>query len=370
MNGVRRIAVLELLGGLGDVVIALPMIRALAASHPEARLDVVTFAPGDALLRGDRDVDAVRVVERGEPAAVADRAAAVVRRRGYDLVVCDARYGRLPAALAAAAPGAAIVDDLWRDPPPDERIADRFVALLAVDGLIDVRAIAAPTTPLLRPRAASAAPPAARRDPTRPPDVLIAVDARMAIKRWPTPAWRGLAGRLAATRGARVGSLVGTDPAAAYAAVAGLSPGGHLVGPLPLPDVIGACAAADLVIAADTGIARIAAATGTPTVALFGPTSPERFGLGPPHADVATPVPCPERDPLDMTRQACWWPGGRCVFAGRRSCVDDLGVATVLAAALTLLDANAGGSSRFQPRREDSGPHLDVVPAHLATRAS
>ena len=36
----------ELLGGIGDVLIALPAIQALARSHPDAKLAVLTFAPG------------------------------------------------------------------------------------------------------------------------------------------------------------------------------------------------------------------------------------------------------------------------------------------------------------------------------------
>lgn len=42
----QRILFIELLGGIGDLVIALPAIHAVARSHPKAHLTVLTFAPG------------------------------------------------------------------------------------------------------------------------------------------------------------------------------------------------------------------------------------------------------------------------------------------------------------------------------------
>ena len=49
----RRILFVELLGGLGDLVIALPAIHALALSHPRAQVAVLTFAPGAELVEAD-----------------------------------------------------------------------------------------------------------------------------------------------------------------------------------------------------------------------------------------------------------------------------------------------------------------------------
>ncbi len=42
---VREILFVELLGGLGDVLISLGAIQALARSHPDARLTVLTSRP-------------------------------------------------------------------------------------------------------------------------------------------------------------------------------------------------------------------------------------------------------------------------------------------------------------------------------------
>ena len=66
-----RILVVDLLGGLGDLVMALPVIHALHRRHPDARLRVLTHPPGDVLLRHDPAVTTVVRAERGrERAAV------------------------------------------------------------------------------------------------------------------------------------------------------------------------------------------------------------------------------------------------------------------------------------------------------------
>ena len=63
----------ELLGGLGDVLLVLPAVHALARSHPAAELTVLTFTPGDALLAHDPLV--TRVVGTGDHADGAPRRA-------------------------------------------------------------------------------------------------------------------------------------------------------------------------------------------------------------------------------------------------------------------------------------------------------
>ena len=67
-SDVRRVLFVELLGGFGDLLIALPAIQALALSHPRARHEVLTFAPGAELLARDPHVDAVHVAPRARPA--------------------------------------------------------------------------------------------------------------------------------------------------------------------------------------------------------------------------------------------------------------------------------------------------------------
>ena len=80
---VRRLLVVGLPGGLGDVAEARPMFQALARSHPRARVKVLAFASGAALLADDPHVDAVQVA----PAGGARAAVAATLANEWDLVV-------------------------------------------------------------------------------------------------------------------------------------------------------------------------------------------------------------------------------------------------------------------------------------------
>ena len=82
-------------------------------------------------------------------------------------------------------------------------------------------------------------------------------------------------------------------------------------------------ARADLVVGGDTGPLHLAVATGTPTVHLFGPADPARFGpWGPPdrHRVVATDLPCAPCGRLD-------WPD-----PADHPCVRTIALARVVAA--------------------------------------
>jgi ADP-heptose:LPS heptosyltransferase len=70
------------------------------------------------------------------------------------------------------------------------------------------------------------------------------------------------------------------------------------VGQLTLRQTAELMAAAGAVVANDSGLAHIAAAVGTPTVMLFGPTPSQTLGRFPPHVSVLS---------LGMKCQPCWY---------------------------------------------------------------
>lgn len=129
---IHRILFVELLGGIGDLVIALPAIHSLARSHPSARLTVLTFAPGAELLRHDPDVHRTVVAPKGAARQAVEE---ILAAESFDLVVCDTSYEGIDALVRAAAPRT--VANLWRAPPPGERVGERFVRLLVDDGVVD-----------------------------------------------------------------------------------------------------------------------------------------------------------------------------------------------------------------------------------------
>jgi len=60
----QRILFIELLGGIGDVLIALSAIQALARNF-QTKVTVLTFAPSGSLLETDPLIDRVIYAEKG-----------------------------------------------------------------------------------------------------------------------------------------------------------------------------------------------------------------------------------------------------------------------------------------------------------------
>lgn len=161
-------------------------------------------------------------------------------------------------------------------------------------------------------------------------EVLLHPGAASASRRWPVARWTELARRLA-----RAGFLVDVTGSVAErdvcaAVVDGLgSPADllrvrDLAGTLTLPALVQAVASARLVVCGDTGVAHVATAVGVPSVLLFGPVAPDRWG----------PL-------LDVDRHTVLWHGdgtGDPHGATVDPALDRIGVDEVLAAALAQLD--------------------------------
>lgn len=105
------------------------------------------------------------------------------------------------------------------------------------------------------------------------------------FSRWPTKSWSGakaanLASRIAAHTGDRVLVTGGSAEAEGVAGVVRLAPSCavSLAGRLSLGEALCLYGRARLMVSCDSGPMHAAAALGTPVVALFGPTLPERTG--------------------------------------------------------------------------------------------
>jgi ADP-heptose:LPS heptosyltransferase len=343
VSSIRRILVVELLGGFGDVLLVLPAVHALALSHPDVPLTVLTFAPGDVLLRHDPFV--ARVVATSDHADGAPRRAveaelAQAEREGrpYDLVVTTTTYDGIADLCTAHVPHA--VTNLWRSPPADERIDRRFLRLLVADGLVGRALVDLPLSVALtederteaRTRLAdfcdgndTPGAPGRRSSP-----VVLVPGSGMRVKEWPAERWVALAGRAtAAGRPVLTAGAAGSEPVAGTTL---LPPGGlrELAANLA---VVGE--AGGVVVGGDTGPVRLATAVGTYAVGLFGPTVTGRYGLDPRAGTSLQGLPgCEVRRPLAITEQECWW-SARCPLTGADpACLADLSVDEVLAVVL------------------------------------
>ncbi|MBV9921600.1 MAG: hypothetical protein JOY78_12205, partial [Pseudonocardia sp.] len=176
---VRDILVVDLLGGIGDLVMVLPSIHALARRHPRAAVRVLTHAPGSVLLTADPAVVEVHTADKGDERAAV---VAALERRRFDLVVSTTRYDAIPAEIERRVPRS--VTDLWRRPPPDEPVSRRYLRILAAEGLVDGD-YTPPRIHLTDAERAGGLRSLGELVPVGAAPVVVVPDAGMAVKRWP-----------------------------------------------------------------------------------------------------------------------------------------------------------------------------------------
>lgn len=326
---------------LGDIVMAAPTVAAIAAARPEAELVAQVKAPflplaellpgvrravpagRDAnpadLLRSRRtlrrlDLDAAVILPRSTRAALAPRLAGIPIRLGYG----RRGSGRL---LTHAVTG-------WRPYRRAHRSA--WFGLL---GRALGAGVGAPW--LLKTPAAALA--AADRlllvQGHRPGRKLVVLEPGASYgpaKCWPARRFGALAARFHAAGGVNV-VTVGLRDAREREKIVVAGAGGHVLCTAgKTPDVltlVGLLARADLVISNDTGPMHLAAAVGTPTLALFGATDPavsSPLGRGTRRL-LYDPEPC---SPCFLRTCPIPW----------QPCLTKIGVASVYRAAREMLD--------------------------------
>lgn len=170
------------------------------------------------------------------------------------------------------------------------------------------RVLSAPARVLSAPARAFAGAHSADDDSDDPDDyepiAVVHPGASAAARRWPADRFAQVARELA-RRGYRVvitGSAAERSLGENVARQAGLPPSAVLAGSQGLAELAGQVSTADLVVCGDTGVGHLASAYQISSVLLFGPTSPARWGPpagphsvlwrgveGDPHADVIDP---------------------------------------------------------------------------------
>lgn len=363
---IRQILFIELLGGIGDLVIALPAIHALARTHPAARLTVLTFAPAAELLQTDPLVQQIVIAPNGQ---ARQAVAQILQSDQFDLIVSDTNYDQIADLITnhqrQTAHSPVAITNLWRSPPDDQRVGDRFLRILCSEGVItqdyaDAQAQLHLTASEYR--EAQQALGAAYR-----PLVVFCPDAGMAIKRWPLANFVALGNALLQQYEATILILVGSEPGAAEGLATELrannisEKSGEAVRVWPrssLRQVAAVIAQADLIIAADTGLAQIAAALNVPTITLFGPSWHARYGQLPPHINLQGFSACPERKISNFTEQRCWY-SGHCPYEWR-TCLEDIMPDQVMKAARPLLEQQliSSASSSTESSTESSTKSL------------
>lgn len=261
--------------GLGDLLTAVPALRALADAYPDHRRILAAprvLAPLAALT------GAVDGVVDTAPLAPLDASL-----HGADLAVN--LHGRGPQShrsLLAARPRRLLSfanrevpesedGPVWR---ASEHEVSRWCRMLEAHGIPADPSRLDISPP---PRALAAAPPAARGA------TLIHPGAASAARRWPPDHWSAVArAETEAGRGVIVtGGSDEVDLARRVARGAGLPDAAVYAGRTDLPGLVALVAVAGRVVCGDTGVAHLATALRTPSVVLFGPISPTEWGPPP-----------------------------------------------------------------------------------------
>ncbi|CAN7570762.1 lipopolysaccharide heptosyltransferase II [Mesorhizobium sp. LjNodule214] len=148
-------------------------------------------------------------------------------------------------------------------------------------------------------------------------------------KRWPSESYAGLAREMMA-KGLKVALFGSKNDADVTAEIAALAPGTvDLAGKTRLEDAIDLISAAKLAVSNDSGLMHVAAAVGTPIVAVYGSTSPRN-----------TP-PLAEHSELVWLGLSCSPCHQKICPLGHLNCLKTLEVGQVVAAADRLLELPA-----------------------------
>ena len=347
---------------LGDVLLTTPLARSLKRGVPAARVDILVFRGTEGMLSGNPDIDAVMTVAT-RPTAQQTRDLIRALWRRYDLAV-STQTGDRPTFLAFVAGRRRVglvpaqgggtwwkrrALNLCVTADPDCHRVNELLALARALGV-------PPITELVPPGAASEA------TPPRGRYAVLHANPLNRFRRWSDEGWRALASALA-ERGLKVIATGGPDPAErAYLDRVwnGLDrPVERLDGKLDWPQLAALTRDASVYVGPDTSMTHLAAATGCPTIGLYGPASPHVIGPWPtgglerPWARAGTiqrrgnvwvvqnPLPC-----LPCERLGC---DGH--YESRSQCLDELPARQVLAA---VDQALATGQTAGAPERVPS----------------
>jgi heptosyltransferase I len=278
---------------LGDIVHALPVLSALRARFPAARITWVVNRAYAPLLAGHADLNEVLPFERHAvrsgwwgAAAHALHFAEELRRRRFDLAIdlqgllrtglmTAATRARFRIGLGDAREGARF---FYTDCVSTAGVAHavgrywRIAEALGAGG--GPKRFAVPLAADARAWAAHALAPFPR------PWLVVGVGARWLTKRWPADHFAELVRRTQTRHGGTAIFVGAGDEATLAQQVIDQTPGPHLdlTGRTALPQLAAVLATADVVLANDTGPLHLAAALGRPVVAPYTCTSVARHG--------------------------------------------------------------------------------------------
>jgi len=324
---------------LGDVLLATPLMRSIRRAWPDATLDALVFADTAGILEGNPDIDRV-VAMPARPTLAQSLALAGRLLKRYHLAV-STQSGDRPTLFALAA-GRTHAGPVWPGERTKRRLLGRSVVaagesvhrieeMLRLGDALGIARVAEVVCPV------GTVP--AEHAPVEPYAVIHAAPM-FRYKQWTRAGWRALADALRA-RGLAVVATGGPGDRAFLDDVWRDTPDvRRLDARLRWPEIAALLAGARLYVGPDTSVTHLAAASGCPTVALFGPTDPRLWGPWPAHG---LPTPWAASGTIQHRRNVwlvqnplpclpCQKEGCDRRLDSRAQCLDELAPAQVLAA--------------------------------------
>lgn len=278
---------------IGDVLLATPVIRSLKASYPQAAIDMLVFRGTEDVVTANPDLRRVWTVSPATPVGESLTILSQIWRR-YDLAL-SLLPGDRPVfyawaagrhAVATVTPGPKSWWKRWlldSQEPFDNHQTHTVVMNLRLLESLGVAAIPTPVvtwTPQDEVAARSAFPGLGGDEPY----AVLHVTPRYAYKAWTVSGWAKL-GRWIRDCGVKV-VVVGGTSAGERATVAQILEGlpsdtMNLTGRVTLRALGAVLKRAALYVGTDTAVTHMAAALDVPTIALFGPSNPVKWGPWP-----------------------------------------------------------------------------------------
>ena len=285
---------------LGDVLFTTPLIASLRRTFPQAVIDALVFEDSAGILAGNPDIDQV-VTMSSRPNVWQGFVLALRFAKRYHLAV-STQSGDRPTlfALIAGRRHVGPIDSGARGAlrrlalsrsvvmQPGLHRLEEMLRLVDALGIARVGHLVCPGGVSVLDSARNATP-----DPQvdgQQHYAVIHAAPMFKYKRWTVDGWRALAAGIRA-RGLKIVATGG--PAAAERTYldevwSDLPDVVRRDGQLSWPQLAALLASARLFVGPDTSVTHLAAATGCPTIALFGPTDPRLWG----------PVPAEGLDPM------------------------------------------------------------------------
>lgn len=315
-----RILVIRQHNQMGDMMLAIPALRAIKETYPHARVGVVSSTLNAGVLANSPYVDRVFTYDKTRP-LTGVRLIRHLRAERFDLAIvlhtvsfsftslilavlsrANVRIGSTSRAIGDSLTGSYLSITL---PLPDAAALERMNE--AEHNLFPLRAVGITTdnlAPLMVPSPESERwAEAFAREHWREATLRLGVHpgAGKTQNIWPPENFAAVVDALSRRREVSLVVIEGPRDAASVAAFArACSVRGEVVRGKSISDVAALLKRADLVICNDTGVMHVAAAAGAHVLAVFGPTDPVRWA---PLCNGLTVVRAPEGDLKAVTSE-------------------------------------------------------------------